>query len=268
MIYKIDHFFGNIFNNLHLWGGNVLDWIMVGISYLAEAGILFLLIGFGLALFKKTRKVGACILFAVAIGFVFTNVILKNTVSRPRPFSEISSDFYKWWLEVGAHHESGYSFPSGHTTATTAFTLAIFLTADKKRVWWILFLPIIMACSRMYLMVHYFTDCLGGLVVGSVSAVIAYLIVKWIYSSNIKLFVWAREFNVFKPNQKINKPATQSKNKQSINTNNNKTEDFVYLTQEQEMTLKGKPVETDLSKVETNENIEANKPDNDKQGKK
>lgn len=230
MINKIDHFIGELFHKIYLWGGDTMNWIMKAISYLAEAGILFLIIGLVLVLFKKTRRIGGTIILAVAIGFLITNVILKPLINRARPFETIGTDFYKWWLGAGANFESGHSFPSGHTTATTAFAVAIFMTTNKKYNWWILFLPILMACSRIYLMVHYFTDCLGGLIVGTVSAIIIWLLVKWVYSSNIKLFVWAREFDVFKPNQTSQAPKTKKKQKPQ----QQKVENYVYTTQEEE----------------------------------
>lgn len=229
-IFKIDHFVAKLFHKIYVWGGEVTNFIMESISFIAEAGILFLLIGLGLALFKRTRKIGVTILFAVAIGFLFTNIILKNIIERARPFSNISHDFYKWWLDAGTTYESGYSFPSGHTTATTAFAVAIFLTTKKKYSWPILFLPILMASSRIYLMVHYFTDCLGGLIVGSMAAVIAYIIIKLIYRSKLKLFVWAREFDVFHPKQKIQVAKPVVKNIEE----DPKIKEFVYISQDEE----------------------------------
>ena len=234
MINKVDHFFGKIFNNLHFWGGSFLDKVMNIISYIAEAGILFLIIGLVLALFKKTRKMGGCILLSVAIGFLIANIILKPLVGRARPFSNIGSDFYKWWLEAGAIHESGYSFPSGHTTAATAFAIAIFSTTNKKHFWWILFLPILMACSRIYLMVHYFTDCIGGLIIGTASAILAYWIIKWIYSSKLKALIWVRELDLFSTHQFKNKTrSTQISNHKQTESNTSNNE-YVYKMQNEE----------------------------------
>lgn len=230
-IFKIDHAVAKLFHELYLWGGDITNFIMKSISFIAEAGILFLLIGFGLAIFKRTRKIGGTILCAVAIGFIFTNVILKNVIERARPFENINSDFYKWWIGANAVSESGFSFPSGHTTATTAFAVAIFLTTNKKYSCWILTLPILMASSRIYLMVHYFTDCLGGLIVGSVSAVLAYLIVKLIYKSNLKFFVWLREFNLFKSKQK-------AENSTSVTQDKVDNDNPIYITQAEENSLK------------------------------
>ncbi|MBQ7880285.1 MAG: phosphatase PAP2 family protein [Clostridia bacterium] len=230
-IFKIDHQVAELFHKIYSIGGEFANFCMKGISYIAEAGILFLLVGLGLALFKRTRKIGGTILLAVALGFVFTNIILKNAIGRARPFENVSSDFYKWWLDAGANFESGHSFPSGHTTATTAFAVAIFLTTNKKYSWPILLLPIAMASSRIYLMVHYFTDCLGGLVVGAVVTIISYLIVKFIYASKFKFFVWLREFDLFRP--KDTKASNPVANTQSNNTTE-KVEEFIYVPQSQE----------------------------------
>ncbi len=246
-IYKIDHWFAEFFHKMYVWGGDGMTCVMKGISYIAEMGILFLLIGLVLALFKRTRKGGITILIAVGIGFVFTNLILKNVIARARPFEDLGSDFYKWWLDAGANYVDGFSFPSGHTTATTAFSVAIFLSIRKKYSWPILFLPLLMASSRIYLGVHYFTDCVGGLVVGSLSAVLAYLIAKRIYCSEVKLSVWIRHLNIFNLTETKENVAKEiaelDKKKAVVNNSAVKTvdnpekaqvEDFVYITQAEE----------------------------------
>lgn len=228
-IYKIDYNIAKNFHKLYSIFGKFANATMEGVSLIAEVGILFLLIGLGLSIFKRTRKIGGTILLSVALGFLITNIVLKPIIERARPFSNISSDFYKWWLDAGAIKESGYSFPSGHTTATTAFSVAIFLTTNKKYSCYILLLPLLMASSRIYLMVHYFSDCVGGIVVGTVSALIAWIILKLIYSSKIKLFTWIREFDVFN---------VKKKKVVSAQTNNTETtiEETVYqpLNQESE----------------------------------
>ena len=228
-IFKIDHYIAKLFHNMYLWGGDFTNNLMEGISLIAEAGILFLIVGLGLALFKRTRKAGATIILSIALGFLITNIILKNSIARARPFEDINSDFFKWWLGAGAVSESGFSFPSGHTTATTAFAVALFLSFNKKYSWPVLFLPLVMASSRIYLMVHYFSDCVGGLLVGTSAAVIAFFICKWIYTSKIKLFVWARELDLFKSKRK----KQTSSNTETVKVEN-PAEDYVYSTQEQE----------------------------------
>lgn len=70
-----------------------------------------------LLLFRQTRKTGTAALIALLAGVILTNLILKNAVARERPFSDPTSVYYTCWLETGSMAASGYSFPSGHTTA-------------------------------------------------------------------------------------------------------------------------------------------------------
>ena len=229
-IYKADYKVAEFFHEVYLSLGEFSNGLMKIISYIGEAGILFLLTGLVLALFKRTRKIGVTIIVSVAIGFLITNVLLKNIVCRTRPFESMGSDFYKWWLDAGATSESGYSFPSGHTTATTAFSLVIFLTVNKKYSWPILFLPVLMASSRIYLMVHYFTDCLGGIVAGCLGAIIAYFITQWMYTTKLKLFVWMKNFELFKSQNSNNKSDQQ----EDVTYTEMADKEFTYVTQEDE----------------------------------
>jgi undecaprenyl-diphosphatase len=195
---------------MYLWGGEFTNGIMKAISFIGEYGAIFLLIGFTLALFKRTRKVGGTIILSIAIGYVISNIVLKNAIQRLRPF-QASSEFELWWAGSNGKVESGYSFPSGHVTAAMAFSMAVMLTTNKKYNWPIMFLPLIMASSRIYLMVHYFSDCVGGFAVGLVSGVIAYIIFTWIYKSKIKLFVWLRELDLFNHKPQKSKPSKEVK---------------------------------------------------------
>ena len=207
-ITKADYYFAELFHKLYLWGGEFTNVLMRIVSYIGEYGAVFLLVGFGLALFKKTRKVGGTIILSIAIGFVISNLLLKNIAQRVRPFLA-NSEFELWWAGANGKFESGYSFPSGHVTATMAFSISVMLTTNKKYNWPIMFLPLIMASSRIYLMVHYFSDCVAGIAVGLTSGLIAYWILIWIYKSKIKLFVWIRSVDLFKSKSAKSKSVTQ-----------------------------------------------------------
>lgn len=189
----IDHALLQALHDLALWGGEVLTPFLTFISLLGENGYLSLALGVILLVFRKTRKIGFCVLFAVVIGALLTNGILKNLIARPRLF-DTSPEYFAWWEFVGSVPESSHSFPSGHVTAATASMVALIIASKKRVAWFGLLYIVLMALSRMYLMVHYFTDVFGALIVGTLAAFCA----CWLAN---KFFDYAKK----KPLVKINR---------------------------------------------------------------
>lgn len=180
--YAFDHAILRAIHNFTVATGGFFDFFMKFISFLGEEGICLILLGLLLFCFKKTKRQGTCILFAIACGAVITNILLKNIVARPRPFADEARAFYAWWQYIGAPHASKNSFPSGHTTSAMAAMTALFLTTNKKYSWTAFIFAALMGLSRMYLMVHYPTDVLGGLIAGTLGAVGSYFLSRWILS--------------------------------------------------------------------------------------
>ena len=149
-----------------------LDKIMVFITRLGDAGIIWIVLSIVLLLIPKTRKSGAVMVAALVVDVLLCNIVLKNLVARTRPY-DVNTGVH---LLVAKLHD--YSFPSGHTAAS--FTAVVALSfAGEKRAWKAaLVLACLIAFSRMYLYVHYPTDVLGGVLVGIAAGYGGYRVVK------------------------------------------------------------------------------------------
>ena len=161
--------------------GVVLTPLMRVITLLGEKGILFFLLALVCMCFSRTRPLGVCVFGAVCCGALITNVILKDTIARPRPFETVEQ-FRQWWQFVGAPAEDGFSFPSGHVTAAAAGMTAITMMRGKKLILPSVLVVLLMAVSRNYLMAHYPSDVLAAAIVGIVSGLAAWLITRLIFN--------------------------------------------------------------------------------------
>lgn len=141
-------------------------WIFI--TSLGNSGWFWIICGLLLLLFPKTKTLGFLTLFSMLIGLLITNLCLKNFIARPRPYTQIPD------LTILIPKPKDWSFPSGHTTASFAFAFAFYLGLPHKKYSIPVFiLASFIAFSRLYVGVHYPTDVLGGLVVGTLSAVLA-----------------------------------------------------------------------------------------------
>ena len=117
------------------------------------------------------------IFFAVSIsGTGILVEIIKNIVKRERP--------PHYLIEV-----SGYSFPSGHATLSTALALGLYLIlkdkVNKKNLLILCIIyPILISFSRVYLNVHYLSDVIAGIGLGLFWVSFTALIFKLIKEKN------------------------------------------------------------------------------------
>ena len=136
-----------------------LDGFMRAVTSLGDGGIFWILLGGVLLCFKKTRRVGVCLLVSLGIGYLTGNLLLKNLIGRSRPC----------WVDSGVtlliESPKDYSFPSGHTLASFEGAVSVWLFNWK---WgnWLLVLAVLVAVSRLYLFVHFPSDVLGGMGLG------------------------------------------------------------------------------------------------------
>lgn len=153
------------------------------ISFLGHDGIPLIILAIALMIFRKTRRFGTAMLFGLAIGALMTNCVLKVAIARPRPYADESSIYCDLWKLVDMNTESDKSFPSGHTTAAFAAMTAVYLVGNKKISWTAYIFAFLMGIARIYLVVHYPSDVIAGIVVGIIGGIAGTLLATKIPSS-------------------------------------------------------------------------------------
>lgn len=149
-----------------------LNYLMTAFTWLGEFGAAAIFTALVLIIFKKTRWAGVGVAFALILNIVLVNLILKNTVNRPRPWTEWE-EIGGFYASVGVRKPTDTSFPSGHAAICFAAALALTLRYRLKAIPAVI-VSFIVALSRIYLCVHYPTDVLGGILIGSACGVAGY----------------------------------------------------------------------------------------------
>lgn len=118
---------------------------------------------------------------SAAVSGAITN-LLKNyafdDVNRPHYIFKYVYREYELNLvlppsEMHIHH----SFPSGHTTGAFALFTALMLISRKPKWAWVFFtLAMLGGYSRVYLSQHFFMDIYAGSLIGSLTAILFYLL--------------------------------------------------------------------------------------------
>jgi len=155
-----------------------LDNIMWVIS---RSGVWILFYAFvTFFLFYKTLKKEA---FIVLLFFILTMVVcdqfssglIKPFFERPRPTHH--PDFKDLVDIVHGHRGGGFSFISGH--ATNSFGFAVFLSLIFRNRWVTLVSFVwatVISYSRIYLGMHFISDVVGGVLAGTLIALILYAV--------------------------------------------------------------------------------------------
>lgn len=143
-----------------------LDFWIPKLTALGNGGILWIILALVLLLIPKTRRCGISLVIALLLVFLLGNCLLKPLLARPRPFMQ-SAD-----VTLLIPPPSDFSFPSGHTYSGIAAAIVIWY---YHRRWGIaaMILALLIAFSRLYLMVHFPSDILGGILLGIFCAITA-----------------------------------------------------------------------------------------------
>jgi membrane-associated phospholipid phosphatase len=167
---EIDH---NISLFLQKYHSDWFDQIMLGISFFGELPYSLLMVVLVAIVFfyYKLRREAYYITAVLLSGLVILAV--KNMVNRPRP-----TQFYVRLVEINRFQ----SFPSGHVLSYVLFfgfmivlmhTVTTIPHRTKTIVTYIsAFYIASISLSRIYLGAHWFTDTLGGLLLGLICLIV------------------------------------------------------------------------------------------------
>lgn len=144
------------------------DGITSVLKVITELGGVAFIVLAGVLIFMLCKKIRWFVTFDL-VGVTIINQVIKHIVRRPRP------------NVLRLVEEDGYSFPSGHSMVSMAFygiiIYLVYKNVTNKYLKWTLItllslLILSIGFSRIYVGVHYFTDVVGGFLLG-----LAYLII-------------------------------------------------------------------------------------------
>ena len=186
---------------------NSMDWTWVQFFTIISKSsdpapqLLLTFVVFTILYLLNNKLEAICCAFNIGITG-FTNLILKNLVKRNRP------------IELRLIEAHGYSFPSGHSSISTAIGLVliyfILKTIKNKKISYMLSgliftYLILVGISRVYLGVHYPTDILGGWAIAIIWTFITISTYKFCMHKGVNKFLdkyFTIKLNIFKNKSK------------------------------------------------------------------
>ena len=146
-----------------------MDTFMPFITKFGDHGTFWMIVAALLFIFPKTRKTGLGMAIAMMIGLLICNVTLKPLVGRIRPY-DLQAEL-GITIQLLGERMHDFSFPSGHTIAS--FEAAVVLLKNSKKMGIpAMILAILISFSRLYLYVHYPTDVIVSVILGTLFALI------------------------------------------------------------------------------------------------
>jgi len=141
---------------------------------------------------KLAGKQSVWIIFSLILGIVFADQIssslIKNLVERFRPSQD---ENLKNFVHIVNGYTGGkYGFVSSHSANMMSFALLSSLIF-RNRLYTVfsVFWALLTGYSRIYLGVHYPGDVLGGFVVGILSGIVCYYLLKKLTKNDLHLQV-------------------------------------------------------------------------------
>ncbi|USY23242.1 phosphatase PAP2 family protein [Nocardiopsis exhalans] len=138
-------------------GGHWLAYPLEAVTFLGSQGVIIVLLA---AVFWSVHAGLGARLFVAVIASAVVNNLFKSLSYGSRPY----------WFDAqvtGYSHHSGFGMPSGHSQAAVVTYGYLAAKSGRRSLLWAAVAVIaLVAFSRIYLGVHYFSDVVVGLLVG------------------------------------------------------------------------------------------------------
>jgi len=138
---------------------NFFDKIMPYITKLGDYGSIWIILSVILLLNRKYRTIGIMCILALVLTSIIGEGFLKHLIQRQRPCNKRSIKGNLIPKPIT------YSFPSGHTASSFAAAWVISSQIGELLVP-VLIIASLIAFSRLYLLLHYPSDIIMGVVLG------------------------------------------------------------------------------------------------------
>jgi undecaprenyl-diphosphatase len=173
---KFDYIINRYF--ISLQGNKNLDLVMITFTLFGDVSTL-VVIGIIFTIIRRTRKMGMIFLINIVMLTIII-IYIKPLIGRLEPS-------YKFTPSLPLPKESvieedslmpfarNLSYPSNHIACISAFAFIVGYVLNQRSriaglsIWC---LPLIVAITKLYLMQHYLTDIIGGVLLGLITSII------------------------------------------------------------------------------------------------
>ena len=154
----------------------LLDVLFPLITHLGDKGLCWIALGILLLIPRRTRIWGICVLVCLAVDCLLGEGLLKHLFLRQRPCVVQPIED----MLVSIPYTT--SFPSGHSASSFTAATALFLNNRPAGIAAYV-LAFLIAASRLYCYVHFPTDVLCGILLGTCVAIVLTPMLKLRFSS-------------------------------------------------------------------------------------